>query len=471
MSFLHGRIQGLRAIHALVASFALLAAYFAAVLVHPNVEFAGSAMGRYLVSYPALILLGHLLFALSANRGGHEEVLGRFKLFRGLWLATREIGVIALTLLIGIVLTKDTMIARSFLVPLFPILWVSLLLCRYLLQNFGLSRVFAGRHRLQTLLVAEVSFHDPLVDWLEAHNCLGLQLSWIYSNRELPSPYRHLAPDMPGASVEEVIAAFGPSVVVCSDAHLSPDQLDRIRVACEGTGGRFVVHLGHISGLGNWASVYSDLGHAFAVFRHEPLESPFGRLLKRLFDLAVALPVVLLVLPPLTVLVAIIHRFQSPGPLFYTQERGGAGHGTFRVYKFRTMHCDHGRDGEQATSHDVRIFSAGHWLRKLSIDEFPQFLNVLRGDMSVVGPRPHYVDHDAQFAELDPLYRFRKFLKPGVTGLSQIEGYRGETPTRADVRVRSYTDLAYLENWSLLLDFVIVFKTIWHLVHPPKSAC
>lgn len=472
MSFLQGRVQGLRSLHALVAAIALLVTYYGLLLLHPSVHFAPHAYWHYVVIYPSLILLGHFLFSLnhSGNGKAYHHLLRRFSHSWGLWFAAQDIAVIALTLLVGIVLTKDTVIARTFLVTLFPILWLALVLSLYILQNLGLPRLFEGRHRLQALLVANVSSHDPLVDWLEAYNCLGLELRWIHSPQGLPDAYRHLDPGLAGVPAEEVVAKLQPSVVVCSDADLHTEQLARVRKACDACGSRFTVHLGHISGLGNAAGIYSDLGHAFAVFRHEPLESPFGRMLKRTFDLAISIPVAVFILPILIAIVSIIHRRQSPGPLFYTQERGGAGHHTFRVFKFRTMHCNHGRDGDQAVPQDARIFPAGEWMRKFSLDEFPQFLNVLRGDMSVVGPRPHYVDHDAQFADLDPLYRLRKLLKPGVTGLSQVAGFRGVTRTRADVRVRSYTDIAYLENWSLGLDCLIVIKTLWHLLHPPKSA-
>lgn len=472
MSFLQGRIQGLRSLHAFVAALALLASYYTTLIFHPKTHFAPHAFWQYLAFYPALILLGHFFFCASGNGNekAYHEIFRRFRRSRGLWLASQEIAVIGLTLLVGIVLTKDIVVSRSFLLVLFPVLWLSLIISVFMLQEFGVPRLFGGRHRLRTLLVADITSHDPLIDWLQAYNALGLQLSWVRSSRPLPPAYAHLDPNLPHSSPEDLIAKLQPSVVVCSDGSYSLAELARMRQVCDEYGIRFTVHLDHVSGLGSSATVYNDSGHSFAVFRHEPLESPFGRILKRIFDLAVALPVAVFILPLLTVLVKILHWLQSPGPLLYTQERGGAGQHTFRVYKFRTMHMNHGRDGDQATPEDERVFPAGRWMRKFSIDEFPQFLNVLRGDMSVVGPRPHYVDHDAKFADIDPLYRFRKWLKPGVTGLAQIEGFRGETRTRAEVRVRSYTDIAYLENWSIFLDFFIVLKTVWQLVRPPKGA-
>ena len=134
--------------------------------------------------------------------------------------------------------------------------------------------------------------------------------------------------------------------------------------------------------------MHQDEGLHFLGFTHEPLENPVHRACKRALDLAVALPAALLLLPPLTLVVSLLHRRQSPGPLFHRQMRAGIQNRTFSIWKFRTMHPDHGQENQAATADDPRIFPAGRWLRRLSLDELPQLLNVLRGEMSLVGPRP-----------------------------------------------------------------------------------
>jgi lipopolysaccharide/colanic/teichoic acid biosynthesis glycosyltransferase len=471
MSFLHGRFRGLQSLYALASVVMIAGLYYATISLHPAVPLHSGMGWNYVVIYPILLIIGSLIFCLknSLQEGAPFQNGRRIAQPSQFLLAARQTAYMGIALFIGLVLTKDIQISRLFLAGLFPVLWVGLILTHSLVYRLAAPRLFQGARSLRTLVIANVTSHDPLLDWLRAHNHLGLQLAGVLSPR-LPDEYADLDASRFGAEPEEIISRLGPQVVICSDAHLSREELASIRVAAENAGSRFAIHLDRIAGFGGAASIYTDFGHALAVFRREPLESPLSRLLKRTFDLGVAIPIVVMFLPILMLLVGVIHRMQSPGPLFFRQQRRGVGGQVFLVYKFRTMHCDHHREGEQARAGDPRIFPAGHWMRKFSIDEFPQFLNVLTGEMSVVGPRPHYVDHDTDFAAVDPLYRFRKFLKPGVTGLAQVLGYRGITLTRADVRERSYADLEYLENWSLRLDFIILVKTAWQVIKPPKSA-
>jgi putative colanic acid biosynthesis UDP-glucose lipid carrier transferase len=214
---------------------------------------------------------------------------------------------------------------------------------------------------------------------------------------------------------------------------------------------------------------YCD-GIKLISLRTEPLENPFNRFLKRTFDIAISLPVVIFILPVLSPIVWLFQIFQSPGRLFYWQTRAGLGNRKFQILKFRTMHGDHGAEARQARKNDSRVYPAGRWLRKLSLDEFPQFVNVLLGDMSVVGPRPHLVQHNKEFEKELSQYNIRSFVKPGITGLAQVRGFRGETLTRADLTNRIESDLYYIENWTFTLDIVIVFRTFWHMIRPPEKS-
>lgn len=204
--------------------------------------------------------------------------------------------------------------------------------------------------------------------------------------------------------------------------------------------------------------------------REEPLQSPVNRILKRAFDIFCCLPVVVLVLPPLMLVVWILQRVQSPGPLFFRQLRSGINNEPFSILKFRTMHVAEFDPMQQAKKNDARVFPAAAWLRRLSLDEFPQFFNVLTGQMSIVGPRPHMVEHDELFARIMSNYAIRSFVKPGVSGLAQIRGFRGETATEEDVVKRIESDLEYIENWSLMLDVRIIWQTLRQMIRPPDSA-
>jgi lipopolysaccharide/colanic/teichoic acid biosynthesis glycosyltransferase len=191
---------------------------------------------------------------------------------------------------------------------------------------------------------------------------------------------------------------------------------------------------------------------------------------KRGIDFALAAPIMLLLFPPLALIVWLAQRLQSPGPLFHKQTRAGIQNRRFDIYKFRTMHPANHELSRQATSEDERVYPLGKWLRKLSIDEVPQFWNVLRGDMSVVGPRPHLIEHNEQFSRLMANYQVRTFVKPGITGLAQVRGFRGEAQTSRDIQNRVACDIEYLENWNLTLECGIILRTFAQLIVPPPSA-
>ncbi|MBE2203394.1 MAG: exopolysaccharide biosynthesis polyprenyl glycosylphosphotransferase [Chthoniobacterales bacterium] len=204
--------------------------------------------------------------------------------------------------------------------------------------------------------------------------------------------------------------------------------------------------------------------------REEPLQNVVNRAVKRIFDICVSFLVVLLILPPLILLVWILQRIQAPGPLFFKQRRSGLHNNPFIIFKFRTMYADRCNSPRQATRHDDRIFPAGRWLRKFSLDEFPQFFNVLSGQMSIIGPRPHMPEHDEIFEETMSAYRIRHFVTPGLSGLAQIRGYRGETMTKELIVKRVECDIEYIETWSLPLDVRVLWRTLLEILKPSKSA-
>ncbi|MEX2578884.1 MAG: exopolysaccharide biosynthesis polyprenyl glycosylphosphotransferase [Verrucomicrobiales bacterium] len=202
----------------------------------------------------------------------------------------------------------------------------------------------------------------------------------------------------------------------------------------------------------------------------EPLEDPANRAVKRLFDLAASTFGIVFVLPPALLLTVVLQRLHSPGPVFYRQARSGRNEEPFHVLKFRTMEVAED-EFSQARAGDTRVFPGGAFLRKASIDELPQLLNVFLGDMSLVGPRPHPLPLDRQLADRSPTYRLRNLAKPGITGLAQCRGWRGETRSSRQLRNRIHLDLFYIQHWSLGLDLRIIAATAWQLLKPPRSAC
>lgn len=204
--------------------------------------------------------------------------------------------------------------------------------------------------------------------------------------------------------------------------------------------------------------------------RKMPTDSTVNQLLKRTLDIVLSLGVIIFILSWLTPLIAILIKLESKGAVFFKQKRNGLYYNEFYCYKFRSMKPNPEADLHQANKNDQRITRIGKFMRKTSIDELPQFFNVLKGDMSVVGPRPHMVSHTHNFAENVDKFMVRHFVKPGITGLAQVSGYRGEIETDQDIINRVKFDIFYLENWSLLLDIKIVFQTVLNAVKGDKKA-
>lgn len=204
--------------------------------------------------------------------------------------------------------------------------------------------------------------------------------------------------------------------------------------------------------------------------RNIPLDKRSGQIIKRVFDVFFSIIIILFVLSWLTPLMAILIKIESRGPVFFKQKRNGLNYEEFFCYKFRSMRLNPIADLEQVQKNDPRVTKIGAFMRKTSIDELPQFFNVLLGDMSVVGPRPHMVSHTEMYAKSVDKFMVRHFIKPGITGLAQTSGYRGEVENEKDIINRVKYDIFYLENWSILLDIKIVVLTILNAIRGEEKA-
>ena len=202
---------------------------------------------------------------------------------------------------------------------------------------------------------------------------------------------------------------------------------------------------------------------------NNPLESPINAVMKRGFDILFS-SLFLLVSPLIFVPVAIAIKISSPGPVFFRQKRTGYMGGEFWCYKFRTMKVNDDSDSVQATRDDPRKTRLGDFLRRTSIDELPQFYNVLKGDMSVVGPRPHMLKHTEIYSSLIRNYMVRHFIKPGITGWAQVRGYRGQTEELWQMEKRVEHDIWYIEHWSFLLDMKIIARTVINALRKDDNA-
>jgi len=204
--------------------------------------------------------------------------------------------------------------------------------------------------------------------------------------------------------------------------------------------------------------------------RTTPLNDPLNYFIKRLFDIVFSTLVIIFIMSWLTPLIAILIRLESKGPIFFKQKRNGLDYEEFNCYKFRSMFVNENADIEEAVKNDPRITKVGAFIRRTSIDEMPQFFNVFVGTMSVVGPRPHMLNFTEKYAVKVNKFKARHFIKPGITGMAQTHGYRGEIENDTDIINRIKYDIFYMESWSLLLDMKIIYLTVKNAIKGEKKA-
>ena len=219
---------------------------------------------------------------------------------------------------------------------------------------------------------------------------------------------------------------------------------------------------------GNMAITFME-GIPVIARREEPLRKDSNKLAKRIFDIIFSSFVLLLIFPWIFIFVSVMIKIQSPGPIFFLQERTGLDGKIFKCIKFRSMKVNNDADEIQATKNDPRKFPFGDFMRKTNIVELPQFINVILGDMSVVGPRPHMLKHTAEYSKLINHFMVRHFAKPGITGLAQVSGFRGETRYIDQMEGRVKKDIEYIENWTFLLDLKIIVKTVTNMFGKEKG--
>jgi len=466
---IHHRTRGLYRLMGAIAVIALPLLFFSVTLISAEVlkrvDFAMVNLVAYMGAAAVAGLVGFNLYREQSSAIPHAEWV---------WKVTYRQTAILAALMFGLVFaTKDQSISRVMLGSYIGVAWVALFLFN-LLAPTRLARImYSGRNLRSCLIVGSVDAALRVRDWIESTTAVGYEvvglLTWHGAGGD-ESPWPVLGSVF---DIERVVRERGIHQVVLLGTRESPEMVRRVANVCDSEGCRLLIY-------NPWAGIFpqplipvTESGHMFFMLREEPLEYLLNRFIKRVFDLTLCIPVVFLVLPVLIPLVWIGHRLQSPGPLFFKQRRRGYNRAEFVLYKFRTMHVATGSPGHearQATKHDPRVFRFGEWLRRTSLDEFPQFWNVLLGNMSCVGPRPHLPEHDALFHQYVEVYPMRHFAKPGITGLSQSLGYRGEITDVEVLRKRVRYDLDYINNWTLGLDIQIVFRTIGQVLHPPKTA-
>ncbi|MFL6528949.1 MAG: exopolysaccharide biosynthesis polyprenyl glycosylphosphotransferase [Chthoniobacterales bacterium] len=430
-------------------------------------EGTGLTWRRYPV-YCVLLLFGITLESLT--RDGSKNFFLQNELLLQHRLALRQTFASTAALVFYLIATHDTFISRVFFFNFVPWLYVALLFSHHYLPSFLARSIFKNERVERTLLIGSSGKARALRGWLRRKSEIGLRTVGILCDEPIAQTEDGVPVLGHSDDIERVVCERGITQVIMLEFPLFTEIKWNIIHVCDQLGVRLLIVSDLEEKLRHPVTHFEDDGFRFIGLREEPLENPLNRFFKRTIDIAIALPVMLIVFPIVTVIVWLAQKLQSPGPLFHVQTRAGLQNRRFPILKFRTMHRDNGDIARQATEGDERVYPLGKWFRKLSLDEIPQFWNVLRGEMSIVGPRPHLIEHNDEFSQLMSNYHVRTFVKPGITGLAQVRGFRGEARNSSDIEKRVRCDIEYLENWNLSLECGIILRTCAQLVVPPATA-
>jgi exopolysaccharide biosynthesis polyprenyl glycosylphosphotransferase len=422
---------------------------------------------RYTI-YCVLLLFGTTLESLT--RDGSKNFFLQNELLLQHRLALRQTFASAAALVVYLIATHDTFISRVFFFNFVPWLYVLLLFSHHYLPSFLARSIYKNERVERTLLIGSSGKARALRGWLRRKSEIGLRTVGILCDEPIAQTEDGVPVLGHSDDIERVVCERGITQVIMLEFPLFTEIKWNIIHVCDQLGVRLLIVSDLEEKLRHPVTHFEDDGFRFIGLREEPLENPLNRFFKRAIDIAIALPVMLIVFPIVTLIVWLAQRLQSPGPLFHVQTRAGLQNRRFPILKFRTMHPDNGDIARQATEGDERVYPLGKWFRKLSLDEIPQFWNVLGGEMSIVGPRPHLIEHNDEFSQLMSNYHVRTFVKPGITGLAQVRGFRGEARTSSDIEKRVRCDIEYLENWNLSLECGIILRTCAQLVVPPSTA-
>jgi putative colanic acid biosynthesis UDP-glucose lipid carrier transferase len=422
-------------------------------------------------------LLQIVVFGLFINLGWYFIAISlRLYHIESLLLTNWNIGKVILALFIFgafailfMVLINRSIVNKLQFVPYYLLLVVLICLARFVYQIFKYYLFRQSEFLNNTLIIGYNNTSKKLAEYLQ--NSVGaLKLVGFVDEPENIKELT-LLPVFSGiANTINIAKQYGINEIystITPEEHPEVAQLLPLtEKACMRL--HFVPNVSHFIEKG---MVVQHLHHlSICSLRKDPLEDVGNRMTKRIFDIGVSAFVVVLILSWLYPLLAIMIKLSSKGPILFLQLRSGISDKPFYCMKFRTMRMNNHADHIQATKNDSRVTWIGKILRKSSLDEFPQFLNVLKGEMSIVGPRPHMLKHTKEFSEVERHYMVRHLLKPGITGWAQVNGYRGEIKDPAQLTGRIECDLWYLENWSALLDIKIVLLTIYRVFAGDKNA-
>ena len=359
---------------------------------------------------------------------------------------------------------QDANISSDTVLKYFTILFTAFTSWRILLHFiFKKYRVITGSNYKQVIIIGFNKTTEKLEHFFKNEPGYGYRFIGFFTNEDNENKLGSISDSF------DYIANNDIDEVYCSVKELSNSQIKKFIDFCDlkYKSLKFIPDNKVLYGK-NFHLDYYDITPILSLSDF-PLESSIKSLTKRIFDIIFSLIVVCFVLSWLIPILGLIIVIESKGPIFFRQNRPGIKETGFDCYKFRSMSLN-SRSEESATRNDARVTRVGKFIRKTSIDELPQFFNVLFGNMSVVGPRPHLWRQNEMYGTKVSKYMVRHFVKPGITGLAQVRGYRGEIETHEDIVNRTKYDIFYIENWSLLMDINIIIQTVYNIFKGEEKA-
>jgi len=407
------------------------------------------------------VFISSIWFIIAANLGFYE-----------VYRYTKVISILNCTLKQGILFTLFCLVLEYFysetanqkrvvlfvLVGLFLVLLIKLSIY-YFLRKF---RVLFGGNSRTVVLLGNDKNTGPLMQFFTENPDYGYKLTKVFT---LEDNIKERIDKCLSFALENKT-----DEIYCSMADLTESQMNHIIDFADN-------NLKTLKFIPDEIQILS-LNGKFEYYDYIPVislrnilqDETLNKVIKRVFDLVFSSIIIVGLLSWLTPIMAIIIKWESKGPMFFVQKRNGLNFKEFKCYKFRSMEINAQADLDLASKNDARITKVGKFIRKTSIDELPQFFNVLKGDMSIVGPRPHMVSVTNLYALKVDKFMVRHFVKPGITGLAQTKGCRGEVETDEDIINRVKYDIFYMENWSILLDIKIIFNTIFNTLKGDEKA-
>ena len=415
------------------------------------------------------LIIGESRFStvVHLRMAGAGNMLRRIILLTTTWLLLTY-------LFMKIIFVRNLPIGRHLLL-LGATLFVCLLISRYIERRIITRIRRSGRNTRSVLVVGHDLELANICQVLADEPTRGYRLVGYYADEPMANPEGKLPEMNHLGTVADLLARAEADTLEPSDelylciSRRDRNTIHRISRICDQRGVHFFYVPVSVESIGlRLNREFLEDIEIFATYKN-PLQHPLNKFVKRSFDIVMSfcfLLGTLLLLP----FIWIIVKIQSPGPLLFRQKRTGLDGNEFYCYKFRSMHVNKDADKVQATKDDPRKYPFGNFMRKSNIDELPQFWNVLKGDMSIVGPRPHMLAHTEQYSQLIDKYMVRHFVKPGVTGWAQVTGFRGETKELWQMEGRVKRDIWYIENWTFWLDLNIIWRTVKTIfVHDDKA--